>query len=146
LRDYALRNNGDLREEIGWNELVAEVATIRDGLPAEQQADIAIGVGNYGEYGAIALLGPRYHLPMPISTINSAWLRGYPKMSPSAVILLGNSKESAGELFTDCRLAGHNTNALGVDNEESRYHPDIFVCRHLRMPLSELWKRGPDFG
>jgi hypothetical protein len=103
-------------------------------------------VGNYGEYGAIALLGPRYHLPMPITTVNSGWLRGYPQTPASAVILLGNSKESADRLFFDCRLAGHNTNTLGVANEESQDHPDIFVCRHLRKPLSELWKHGPDFG
>jgi hypothetical protein len=146
LRDYALRNNGDLREEIGWNELVANVAAIRDALPAEQQAHLAIGVGNYGEYGAIALLGPRYHLPMPITTVNSGWLRGYPHTPMSAVILVGSSKEDADKLFSDCRLAGHNTNALGIENEESQYHPDIFVCSHLRKPLSELWKRRPNFG
>lgn len=146
LRDYALRNNGDLREEIGWNELVAKVAAIRDALPADQQANLAIGVGNYGEYGAIALLGPRYHLPIPITTVNSGWLRGYPQTPLTDVILLGNSKEDADKLFSDCRLAGHNTNALGVMNEESQYHPDIFVCSHLRRPLSELWKRGPEFG
>lgn len=146
LRDYALRNNGDLREEIGWNELVAKVAAIRDALPADQQANLAIGVGNYGEYGAIALLGPQYHLPMPITTVNSGWLRGYPQTPLTAVILLGNSKEDADKLFSDCHLAGHNTNALGVMNEESQYHPDIFVCSHLRIPLSELWKRGPEFG
>jgi hypothetical protein len=146
LRDYALRNNGDLREEIGWNELVANVAAIRDALPGEQQASVAIGVGNYGEYGAIALLGPHYHLPMPIGTVNSEWLRGYPQTLPSTVILLGNSKEDADRLFSDCHVAGHNANALGVVNEESQYHPDIFVCHHLRRPLSELWKRGPEFG
>lgn len=146
LRDYVLKNNSDLREEIGWNELVARVAAIRDSLPAEQQANLVIGVGNYGEYGAIALLGPRYHLPMPITTVNSGWLRGYPQTPASAAILLGNSKESADRLFFDCRLAGHNTNSWGVANEESQDHPDIFVCGHARKPLSELWKHGPDFG
>ncbi|GGA19453.1 glycosyltransferase family 39 protein [Dyella nitratireducens] len=146
LRDYALHNNEDLREEIGWNELVAKVAAIRDALPAEQQANVTIGVGNYGEYGAIALLGPRYHLPMPITTVNSGWLRGYPHTPATATILVGSSKERADELLIDCHLAGHNTNALGVVNEESRDHPDIFVCGPTRKPLSELWKHGPDFG
>ncbi|HUW54415.1 MAG TPA: glycosyltransferase family 39 protein [Rhodanobacter sp.] len=146
LRDFALRNNGDLREEIGWNELVAQVAAIRDALPAEQQADLGIAVGNYGEYGAIALLGPRYHLPAPVSTINSAWLRGYPTPPPTTLIVLGNARERVDELFTGCRVAGHTTNALGVVNEESRDHPDIFVCGPARKPWSELWKRGPDFG
>lgn len=146
LRDFALKNNGDLREEIGWNELVAQVAAIRDALPAGQQANLGIAVGNYGEYGAIALLGPRYHLPTPISTINSAWLRGYPTPPPITLIVLGNSRERVDQLLTDCRVAGHTTNAWGVVNEESRDHPDIFVCGPARGPWSELWKHGPDFG
>ncbi|MFK2856320.1 glycosyltransferase family 39 protein [Dyella humi] len=146
LRDFALRNNGDLREEIGWNELVAHVAAIRDALPTEQQANLGIAVGNYGEYGAIALLGPQYHLPVPITTVNSGWLRGYPHTPLTTFIVLGNSQERVDELFIDCRLAGHSTNALGVINEESRDHPDIFVCGRTRKPPSELWKHGPDFG
>lgn len=146
LRDYALRNNGDLREEIGWNELVAQVAAIRDALPAEEQAHLGIAVGNYGEYGAIALLGPRYHLPAPITTVNSGWLRGYPHPPPTTLIVLGNSLEHADELLSHCRVAGHTTNALGVNNEESRDHPDILVCGPARKPWSELWKQGPAFG
>ena len=146
LRDYALRHNGDLREEIGWNHLVAQVAAIRDALPADQQANLGIAVGNYGEYGALALLGPRYHLPAPIGTVNSAWLRGYPHPPPTTLIVLGNSRERVDQMLTHCRVAGHTANALGVENEESRYHPDIFVCGPARGPWSELWKRGPSFG
>ena len=146
LRDFALQNNGDLREEVGWNEEVATVAAIRDTLPAEQQAHLGIAVGNYGEYGAIALLGPRYHLPAPVTTVNSGWLRGYPNPPPTTLIVLGNSRESIDKLLTGCRLAGHTANAWGIANEESRDHPDIFVCGPARGPWSELWKRGPDFG
>ena len=146
LRDFALKNNSDLREEIGWDELVAQVAAIRDALPAGQQANLGIAVGNYGEYGAIALLGQRYHLPTPISTINSGWLRGYPLRPPTTLIVLGNSRERVDELLTDCRVAGHTANVLGVRNEESEDHPDIFVCGTTRKPWSELWKHGPDFG
>jgi len=146
LRDFALRRNNDLREEIGWNELVAQVAAIRDALPAEQQAHLGIVVGNYGEYGAIALLGQKYHLPTPITAVNSGWLRGYPQTPPSTMIVLGSSHKRADELFIDCRLAGHSANAWGVVNEESQYHPDIFVCGPTRKPWSELWGYGPEFG
>lgn len=146
LRDFALRHNGDLREEIGWEEIVAQVAAIRDTLSPEQQAHLGIVVGNYGEYGSIALLGQRYHLPTPITAVNSGWLRGYPRTPPTTLIVLGSSRERADELFTDCHLAGHTTNALGVLNEESGEHPDIFVCGPLRMPWNEVWKHGPEFG
>jgi len=146
LRDFALKNNTDLREEIGWDEIVARVATIRDALPAEQQASLGIVVGNYGEYGAIALLGQRYHLPVPISAVNTGWLRGYPQTPLGTFIVLGSSHERADELFTQCRLAGHTANALGIANEETMDHPDIFVCGPTRKPWSELWKHGPEFG
>lgn len=146
LRDYALRHNADLREEIGWPELVAQVAAIRDGLPPAEQANLGIAVGNYGEYGAIALIGPAYHLPVPVTTINSGWLRGYPEPAPSTYIVLGSSLRRAEEILTKCRVAGRSSNTLGVVNEESRDHPDILICGPSRLPLGELWRRGAEFG
>ncbi len=128
FREFALKNNGDLREEIGWDELVRTVAGIRDSLPAEQRDNVGVLVGNYGEQGAVEILGPAYHLPMPISMTNSAWLRGYPTPQPTTLIVLGYSQEEADRTFTSCRLAGHNGNSEGVKNEESENHPDIFVC------------------
>ena len=82
---------------------------------------------------------------LPITAVNTGWLRGYPQTPPSTFIVLGSSHERADELFTDCRLAGHTANTLGVTNEESGEHPDIFVCGPTRQPLSELWKHGPEF-
>nr|WP_225737603.1 glycosyltransferase family 39 protein [Dyella acidiphila] len=146
LRDFALKRNNDLREKVGWNELVARVAAIRNALPADQQADLGIVVGNYGEQGAIALLGQAYGLPAPITMVNSGWLRGYPQTPPRTVIVLGSSRERVDELFIGCRLAGHSGNAWGVVNEESEDHPDIFVCGPMRKPWSELWSHGPEFG
>jgi hypothetical protein len=146
LRDFALSRNGDLREEFGWNELVKTVAGIRDSLPPEQQASLGITVANYGEQGAIEILGPAYHLPPPISTTNSAWLRGYPTPQPTTLIVLGIGREEADSIFTGCRLAGHNGNSLGIRNEESEDHPDIFVCGPPRKPWAELWKEHQDFG
>ena len=146
LRDYALKNNGDLREEIGWEEMVRKVAEIRDSLPADQQAHLGIAAGNYGEAGAVEILGPAYHLPPPISTTNSGWLRGYPIPSPTTYIVLGNSPDRVAEIFTNCRVAAQNTNSLGVRNEESRDHPDIFVCGPLVRPIDQFWKDTLDFG
>ena len=146
LKAFALRNNGDLREEIGWNQLVRTVAGIRDSLPAEQRSDAGILVGNYGEQGAVEILGRAYHLPAPISGTNSAWLRGYPEPPPSTLIVLGWSRKGVDSTFTSCRLAGHNGNSLGVPNEESQDHPDIFVCGPPRLPWPQFWKQFQRFG
>jgi hypothetical protein len=146
LKTFALKNNGDLREEIGWDELVKTVAGIRNSLPADQRASVGVLVANYGEQGAIEILGEPYHLPLPISGTNSAWLRGYPQPPPTTLIVLGRSQSYVDLMFTSCRLAGHNGNSLGVHNEESNDHPDIFVCGPPRLPWPEFWKEYQAFG
>jgi hypothetical protein len=146
LKQFALKNNGDLREEIGWDELVKTVAGIRDSLPAEQQQSVGVLVGNYGEQGAIEILGPMYHLPAPISMTNSAWLRGYPTPQPTTLIVIGFSQAQAERAFTACRWAGHNGNSEGVKNEESESHPDIFVCGPPKMPWPEFWRTHERYG
>ena len=71
-------------------------------------------VRNYGEQGAIEILGPAYHLPPPISGVNSAWLRGYPAPPPSTLIVMGTVARRCGsDVSPSCRLAGHNGNSLG---------------------------------
>lgn len=149
LRDFALKHNGELREEIGWDDLVRTVASIRDSLPADRRQNVGVVVRNYGEAGAVEILGPAYHLPPPISGTNSGWLRGYPEPPPSTLIVLGTSREGADKWFTNCRLAGHNTNSLAtmaLENEESRDHPDIFLCGPPRLPWPEFWKQYLAFG
>lgn len=146
VRSFALKNNGDLREEIGWHDLVHAVAGVRDALPPDKRQDYGVLVGNYGEQGAIEVFGPAYHLPRPISLTNSAWLRGYPTPPPTTLIVVGFSKDDVDEMFTGCQLAGHNGNSEGVKNEESKYHPDIFVCGSPRLPWPEFWKKYQAFG
>jgi len=146
LKQFALKNNGDLREEFGWDELVRTVVGIRDSLPAEERESVGVFTANYGEQGAVEILGRAYRLPMPISTTNSAWLRGYPTPEPTTLIVLGLSREDADELFTECRLAGHNGNSEGVKNEESRSHPDIFVCGGPRLTWPDFWVRYRSYG
>jgi hypothetical protein len=146
LKQFALKRNGDLREECGWNELVQTIAGIRDSLPAAQQTTVGILVGNYGEAGAVEMLGPALHLPPPISITNSAWLRGYPAQPPGPIILVGFRREQADANFTGCRVAGHTHNDEGVMNEEAHYHPDIYICDDIRMPWAEFWKHHQWFG
>jgi len=146
LKKFALEKNGELREEIGWDDLVRNVAAIRDSLPPEEREHVGIVVRNYGEAGAIEIFGPAYHLPTPISGTNSGWLRGYPNPAPTTLIVLGTSFENADRRYTGCRVAGHNQNSLGVKNEESRDHPDIFVCGPPRLPWPEFWKDFQAFG
>ncbi len=146
LKKFALENNGDLREEIGWDDLVREVARVRDALPADERANYGVLVGNYGEMGAVEILGPAYGLPRPISLTNSGWYRGYPTPQPTTLIVVGWSHEDMEEAFTGCRVAGRNENSLGVKNEEGRDHADIFVCGKPKLTWPKFWEEHQRFG
>jgi Dolichyl-phosphate-mannose-protein mannosyltransferase len=144
--NFALKINGDFPEEIGWPELVETVAKIRDSLPPEDRAHLGILGTNYGEAGAINLYGPRYGLPMAISGVNSFWQRGYGNPPPETLIVLGLPHDFLETKFAICEVAGHTWNRFGISNEETRDHPDIFVCRHLRQSWPDFWMNFRYFG
>ncbi|MEO7723512.1 MAG: glycosyltransferase family 39 protein, partial [Chthoniobacterales bacterium] len=133
-------------EQIGWPELAATVAEIYQALPPTERAKTAILADNYGEAGALNLYGRARGLPEVISGINSYWWRGYGATPASTVILVGFSRASAEKFAREVTLAGQIRNRHGVRNEETRDHPDIFLCRGLRRPWPEFWKTFQDFG
>ncbi len=142
----AMKVNGDFREEIGWPELVQTVAKIRDSLPTDDRAQLGIIAGNYGEAGAINLYGPQYGLPSVISGVNSFWQRGYGDPPPQTVIVMGADLAELQYLFVSCTLAARTWNQYGIENEETRWSPNIYVCHTLRRPWPEVWKSARHFG
>jgi hypothetical protein len=133
-------------EQIGWPELVETVAEIYTALPAEQRARTAILAANYGEAGAVNLYGPTHGLPQAISGVNSHWPRGYGAPPPQTLIVLGFRRDAVDRLFESCRLAGRVANRYGIRNEETRDHPDIFLCGSPHRPWPDLWKELRRFG
>jgi 4-amino-4-deoxy-L-arabinose transferase-like glycosyltransferase len=142
----AMKVNEDFREQIGWPELVQTVARVRDRLPAQDQEHLGVLAANYGEAGALALYGPQYGLPRVISGVNSFWAKGYGEVPPQTLIVVGEDSDSLQRWFESCQVAAKNTNRYGIVNEESRYHPDIYVCRNLKESWPEFWKRYRNFG
>jgi len=131
---------GDFREQIGWRELVQEVAKIRDSMSPHEREHLGIIGTNYGEAGAINLYGPEYGLPRAISGVNSFWYHGYGNPAPQTLIVVGLDHDYMEETFTSCRLAGHTWNQYGIKNEETEDHPDIYVCGPPKAGWPEFWK------
>jgi len=143
---FAVKNNGDLIEELGWPELTGEVARIWTSLPASERARAGILAANYGEAGALALYGPGYQLPRPLSGINSFWAKGYGDPPPETLIVLGFSQHFRDANFSSCQLAGHVPNPYGIENEETKDHPDIYLCRGMEQSWPEFWKDFQYYG
>ena len=131
--------DGDFREEIGWPELVAEVARVYNSIPPSQRSSTGILAANYGEAGAIDLYGPAYGLPRAISGINSFWAYGYPSPPPTTLIVIGLGDEYRNQDFQSCEVAGHITNSYGISNEETG-NPDIYICREMRHSWPDFWR------
>lgn len=134
------------REEIGWPELAEAVAGVYNSLPPEERERTGILTGNYGEGGALNLYGPALGLPDAMCLTNSFWYRGYDPRLPQTVIIAGFDLEEGQKLFDRCAIAARNTNPFGVENEESRDHPDILLCHNLRMSWPVYWSHHRRFG
>lgn len=138
--------SSDLADEIGWPEVTADVAGVWNQLSPEDRGHAAVLAGNYGEAGALALYGPKYGLPDPISPVNSFYNRGFGSPAPEVVVVVGFSQERLARFFGTCTLAGHLHIPYGVKNEESEYHPDLFVCRAPLESWQQMWPRMHGFG
>jgi Dolichyl-phosphate-mannose-protein mannosyltransferase len=141
-----IRMNGDLREEIGWPELVDTVVKIRDSLPVRERATTGILTGNYGEAGAIDLYGSAYGLPQALSRVNSFWLRGYGDHPPETLIVVGLSPRFVNANFASCEAEGTIANRYGVANEETEDDKYLWICRGLREPWAQFWQKIKAWG
>lgn len=134
----------ELRDEVGWEDLVATVARVGDSIPLEDRGRLAVLIGNYATAGAVDLCGGRYGLPAAISRINSYGERGYGDPPPETVIAIGFSREFLEGRFASCRLAAQIRNRYGVVNRSSLQL--IFVCRGLKERWPKSWAEFPRFG
>jgi 4-amino-4-deoxy-L-arabinose transferase-like glycosyltransferase len=132
-------------EEIGWQDFVKSVAQVRDQLPANDRDRVAVLAGNYGEVGALNLYGEKFALPQAISGVNSSWERAYADPPAEVWIVVGYSREFLEQEFASCTVAGHVRNRFSIPNEETVEDPNIFVCRGLKEPWPEFWRKARRF-
>lgn len=144
--NFAVKNNSDLAEEIGWPELVATIAQVRDTIAENERARLGILAGNYGEAGAVNLYGRAHALPPAISGMNSFWAHGYGDPPPEALIVVGFDRDFVEHYFTSAESVARVTNGRGVVNEETTRHAEIFLCRGLRKDWAEFWRSFRRFG
>jgi 4-amino-4-deoxy-L-arabinose transferase-like glycosyltransferase len=134
----------ELRDEIGWEDLVATVANVRDSIPLGDRGRVAVLTTSYAVAGAVDLYGSQYGLPAAISRINSYGERGYGDPPPETVIAIGFPREFLESRFASCRPAAQIRNPYGVVNRS--YLQVVFVCRGLHDGWPKFWAELPRFG
>lgn len=119
----------------GWPELVETVAKVYNSLPEAERRRCAIFGQNYGEAGAIDLLGGQHGLPDALSAHNNYYLWGPRGFTGECVIVLGDDAPTLSKLFEEVTPVAEHRCADCMPYEEMTIH----LCRRLRVPMAELW-------
>jgi hypothetical protein len=121
----------------GWEELVAEVAKAYRQLSPEERREAVVFGQNYGEAGAVDVLGKRFGLPRAISGHNNYWLWGPGDWDGSVMIIIGGDAEDNAEWFEKVEQVGVWDHPYAMPYERGL---GIFIGRGLkRRPMTESW-------
>jgi hypothetical protein len=128
----------DTAEQVGWPQLVATVQRVVAAMPAQERAHAVILTDNYGEAGALTLLGQG--LPPVYSGHNGFWYWGPPPAGRTVVVHVGDwTPADWRPFFADSRVVAHIDNGLGIANQEQGQA--ISVSSGLREPWTAIWPR-----
>jgi len=130
--------NSDIGEEVGWPAFTRTVAGVYDRLPAATRQRTAIFTSNYGEAGAIDLLGPADGLPNAYSGHNGFTQWGPPPDSQTSAIVVGDLDDNLlARDFSGCRTEARINNGVGLNNNEQG--DPVAFCAAERAPWSAIW-------
>jgi hypothetical protein len=134
---------GDLPQHFadmhGWPEMVAEVARVHRSLPPEERAKAGIYAQNYGEAGAIDILGRELGLPWATSGHNNYFLWG-PQASGEVMIVLGGDEEDNRRACPRLERAGTTRCDHCMPYEDSL---PVWICRGV--DVQRLWPELKEF-
>jgi 4-amino-4-deoxy-L-arabinose transferase-like glycosyltransferase len=126
----------------GWDRIVDAVATAADALPAAERSRAVIFAPNYGDAGALQVLGASRGLPPVYSGHNNYWCWGPPPFEPSAVIVMGSSETSLRRRFDHVVRAAETDCGRCMPYEN---HVPIFDCWGARFSMADLWPQLKHF-
>lgn len=125
----------------GWEEMVAEVARVYQSLPEDERSKAGIYAQNYGEAGAVDLLGRKYSLPKASSGHNNYFLWG-PQGSGDVLIIIGGDPEDHRQAFRDVQQAGEIRCGLCMPYENDQ---PVWIARGLKAPIELIWPMTKHF-
>jgi hypothetical protein len=126
----------------GWEELARNVSTACERLTPEERRKCRVFAQNYGEAGAVDILGKKYGLPPAISRHNSYWLWGPRGWTGEVLIMVrGDSAEYAKE-FESVTKVGESDNPYAMPYER---HMSIFIGRNFKGSTAEAWQKEKDY-
>jgi hypothetical protein len=128
---------GDYADMFGWEEQVKIVDSLYHSLSDNEKKKCVLWAENYGEAGALKILGKKYNLPNPISRHGSFWKWGYGDENADVWISLGNETPSVKYVFEKIELVKIIRHKYAIDEENDI---PIYVCRKPKLKIKQWWK------
>jgi len=125
-----------LADQFGWAEMVDAVQFAYGTLSEEEKARCVVFGQNYGQAGAVDVLGRRRGLPPAVSGHNSYWLWGPGERAADVVIVIGSSREENLVWFEEVEAVSEVFHEYAMPYEQNL---TVFVARRPRRPLNEIW-------
>ena len=128
---------GDYADMFGWEEQVRLVDSVYRSLSLEEQKNCVLWAENYGEAGALKILGKPYNLPNPISRHGTFWTWGYGHENAAVWISLGNEKPAVEHVFKEVELVKIITHQYAIGEENGI---PLYVCRNPGVDIPTWWQ------
>jgi Dolichyl-phosphate-mannose-protein mannosyltransferase len=131
--------NDELGEQVGWPEMVDQVARVATVLPASEQAGLRVITASYGEAAAIDFYGPARGLPQgtALSGHNSYATWWPDDGSPRGALIFVRYPRAAVERYCDALgPVAIVSNPWDVPNEAAG--APMLVCHRLRVSPESL--------
>lgn len=122
----------------GWPELVDAVERAASHLTPEERRHAVVFGQNYGEAGAVDVLGRARGLPRAVSGHNSYWMWGPGADSVAAVIVIGGDLEDNREVFESFEIVDSTKCDWCMPYENNL---PIGIGRRMKGSVRELWPR-----
>jgi Dolichyl-phosphate-mannose-protein mannosyltransferase len=140
IQTHLWQLRADYADMIGWPELVDTVAMAWYAIPAADRAHAVIVTANYGEAGAIDLLGQSRGLPSALSGHLTYYFWKPAHVDATQVLAVGFDRAFLVAHFGIVVDRGTITNHEGIQNPE--FGQKLYLCSQPRQSLDAMW---PDF-
>jgi hypothetical protein len=134
----ALRStNAELMQTYGWPQFVSQV----ERAAAVRPASTPVFTGDYGEAGALTILGPAHGLHRPVySGHNNYGLWGPPSGTPDTVLCVGKwDAPYLHRFWSKVTEIAPITLPGGLRNNEIAGHAVIYLCQQPHGSWAQLW-------
>ena len=116
--------------------LLAPLGAVYASLPPDEQRRVEILTGSFGETGAVNVLGRKRGLPPSIGRQNTYWLWGPGGATGELMLVVDGNETELHDWFTSCEKRAAIDCPYCMEQMGAQA---VYVCRHARRPLSELW-------